>query len=515
MARRLANPARIPHNAAMASSPPLSAVPSAELEAASGLSLPHNIEAEQALLGALMLDNSLCEDIMMLLRREHFFEPLHGEIYEAILRMVDHNLLASPVTLKPKLEALPALAELGGMRYIVDLAGNADALVGARDFARQIYDLALLRELVRVGRDMVENAVDTTSDIAPEQQIQEAEVALYRVAETGGVRSGHTSFGDAAAEAIRMVDKARRSGGHLSGVTTGLVGLNNMIGGLHNSDLVILAGRPGMGKTALATNMAFAAAQRALMEEEQQVEPQQRNGAAIAFFSLEMSSDQLAARILAEQARISSEDLRKGKIDREQFQHLARVSQELERLPFFIDDTPALSIAALRTRARRMKRQQTIGLIVVDYLQLLQGSGRGGTDNRVQELSEITRGLKTLAKELSVPVLALSQLSRAVENREDKKPQLADLRESGTIEQDADMVLFVYREEYYHNQKKPEEGSDKFAAWLEKGERIRGHAELLVAKQRHGATGTVDMQFIKEYTRFTDLADDRYLPAHH
>ena len=491
---------------------PVPALSSSPLEATA---LPHNLEAEQALLGALLIDNRLVEDVQIKLRPEHFHEALHGRIYTAILRTVDRNLVANPVTLKPLFTADEAMAELGGPAYLGQLAANTAALFGARDFAAQIYDLAILRELIRVGRTMVEQATDTSQEIDPQGQIQEAEIALYRVAEQGEVSSGVKDFARAAQLAVEMAERARKSGGSLSGVTTGLTSLNEKMGGLHKSDLIILAGRPGMGKTALATNMAFAAALRAKQDREAGIPLEQSTGAAVAFFSLEMSADQLATRLLAEESGISGELLRMGKISHEEFLKLARAAQDLEDLPLYIDDTAGLTIAALRTRARRLKRQKQIGMVVVDYLQLLAGSGKGGEANRVQELSEITRGLKMLAKELEVPVIALSQLSRAVESREDKRPQLSDLRESGSIEQDADIVLFVFREEYYHAQKKPEEGSEKFIKWMEKGERIRGRAEVLVAKQRHGATGTVNVLFRKETTKFMDLIEDDYVPEHY
>ena len=472
--------------------------------------LPHNLAAEAALLGALMIDNRLVEDVQLKLRAEHFYEPLHGRIYDQILKLVDRNMVANPVTLRPLFESDAHMAELGGTAYLARLTEDSTALIAARDFAAQIYDLALLRELIRVGRDLVSSATDTSTDVDPLGQIQIAEMALYKVAEAGEVSGSVKSFAQSATMAVEMAERALKSGGHLSGITTGLDGLNAKIGGLHRSDLVILAGRPAMGKTALATNIAFSAAQR-LMQDQLRGEGISA-GAGVAFFSLEMSADQLATRILAEQSGISSEDLRMGKISQAEFRNLARAAAELQELPLYIDDTPGLTIAALRTRARRLKRQRGVGLIVVDYLQLLQGSGRNNSDNRVQEISEITRGLKTLAKELNVPVLALSQLSRAVENREDKRPQLADLRESGTIEQDADIVLFVFREEYYHAQKKPEDGSEKFDKWLEKAHRIEGRAECIVAKQRHGATGIVPMMFHKATTKFSDLADDSYMP---
>ncbi len=387
--------------------------------------LPQNIEAEAALLGALMIDNRLVEDVMMRLGPQHFSQDLHGRIYEAILKLSDRRMAATPVTLKPMFDADPAMLELGGPAYLATLTQNSAALLAARDFAQQIYDLALLRELIKVGRDMASNAADTSEDVSPLTQIETAEMALYKVAEAGEVSGSVKTFGQATREAIDMADRAMKSGGHLSGYTTGLTALNEKIGGLHKSDLIILAGRPAMGKTALATNIAFACAMRHVQDVARGVDPEKTSGAPVAFFSLEMSSDQLATRVLAEQSNVSSEALRMGKISHDEFQRLARAAGDLSGLPLFIDDTPGISIAALRTRARRLKRQHKIGLIVVDYLQLLTGSRAGGSENRVQEISEITRGLKTLAKELQVPVLALSQLSRAVEAREDKRPQLS------------------------------------------------------------------------------------------
>src|SRR6476620_6247683 len=475
--------------------------------------LPQNVEAEAALLGALMIDNRLVEDVQLKLQPHHFYEPLHGRIYEAILRMTDANRIANPVTLRPIFESDEAIKEVGGPAYLARLTGSGAAVIGARDFAQQIYDLALLRALIGVGRDLVEGALDTSEDVAPLAQIERAETELYKVAEEGGAEGKAKSFADATKEALEMAERALNSGGHLSGITTGLDTLNSKIGGLHKSDLIIIAGRPGMGKSSLATNIGFAAAQRFLRDAEDGIEPTKSAGAPVALFSLEMSADQLATRILAEQSGISSENLRMGKISQQEFRQLARAAAELQSLPLYIDDTPGLTIAALRTRARRLKRQKGIGLVVVDYLQLLQGTGRGGSsDNRVQEISEISRGLKQLAKELDLPVLALSQLSRAVEQREDKRPQLSDLRESGSIEQDADMVWFVYRGDYYLAAKKPDEDHTDFQAWQEEMSRIHGRADLIVAKQRHGATGTVRMKFDARITKFSDAAGDDYLP---
>jgi len=482
--------------------------------------LPCNIEAEAALLGALMIDNRLVEDIQGTLRAEHFHEPVHGRIYEAILKLVDKNMIANPVTLRPMFEADESMRELGGPAYLAQLTGSGAALIGARDFAAQIYDLALLRELIAVGRDMVEKAVDTSDTVDPKSQIEAAEVALYKVAEQGGETGSVKSFGQATKMAVEQAERALNSGGHLSGITTGLDSVNSKIGGLHRSDLIILAGRPGMGKTSLATNIAFNAAQRLVRDREDGIADEKSVGAAVAFFSLEMSADQLATRILSEQSGISSENLRMGKISQADFRNLARAAAELENLPLYIDDTPGLTIAAMRTRARRLKRQRGIGLIVVDYLQLLQGSSRTSDGNRVQEISEISRGLKTLAKELHVPVIALSQLSRAVEQREDKRPQLSDLRESGSIEQDADIVLFVFREEYYvqsREPKRPMEGDDAkiFEAhdqWARDMERVFGLSELIIAKQRHGATGKVKLRFESKITKFSDYIEDTHRP---
>ena len=475
--------------------------------------LPQNVEAEAALLGALMVDNRLVEDVQMKLRPDHFFEPLHGRIYEGILRLTDSNRVANPVTLKPLFEADEGMREVGGPSYLAQLTGSGAAVIGARDFAEQIYDLALLRALVGVGRDLVEGALDTSEDVAPLAQIERAESELYKVAEQGGGEGKAKSLGDATKEALQMAEKALNSGGHLSGFTTGLDSLNSKMGGLHKSDLIIVAGRPGMGKSSLASNVGFAVAQRFLRDQEDGIEPGKSAGAPVALFNLEMSSDQIATRILAEQSSISSENLRMGRISQQEFRQLARAAADLQTLPLYIDDTPGLTIAALRARARRLKRQKGIGVVIVDYLQLLQGSGKGSAgDNRVQEISEISRGLKQLAKELDVPVIALSQLSRAVEQREDKRPQLADLRESGSIEQDADIVLFIYREDYYLAAKQPGDDHPEFAAWQEQMARAYGLAEIIVAKQRHGSTGKVRVKFDSRITKFSDLVDDGYMP---
>ena len=482
---------------------------------AAARALPSNVEAEAAFLGAALIDNRVIEELNTPLRPEHFFEPVHGRIYERVLQLLDRKAVVTPVTLRPYFEADEALKDLGGAGYLARLTADGQGLLAPRELAEQIYDLALLRELISVGRNLVNAALDTSESVEPMEQIAAAEAALYQVAEGASTGSEAQPFAVSTRTALGMIEQALLSGGHISGKTTGLTSVNEKVGGLHDSDLIILAGRPGMGKTALATNIAFNAADRLRRDMADGIDPDKSVGAATAFFSLEMSADQLATRILAEQSGISSEALRMGKISREDFQQLSFASQRLAELPLYIDDTPALSIAQLRTRARRLKRRHNIGLVVVDYLQLLQGSGRS-TDNRVNEISEISRGLKTLAKELGVPVIALSQLSRAVEQREDKRPMLSDLRESGSIEQDADMVWFVFREDYYKKMGEPKvptsddppDVHEKHRSWGEEMERVTGLSELIIAKQRHGSTGKVRLRFEARITRFSDLADD-------
>jgi replicative DNA helicase len=480
-------------------------------------SMPANIDAEAAFIGALLIDNELLQELTVPLRAEHFHITLHQRVFDRIATLIDRGSIVTPVTLKPYFEGDEALKELGGIGYLARLTASGEGLLAPREIAQQIYDLALLRELISVGRNLVEGALDTSNDVAPMEKIEQAEAALFQVAvgATGG--SEAQSFGLATNTALGMIELAINSGGHVSGKTTGLVSINEKVGGLHDSDLIILAGRPGMGKSSLATNIAFNCANRYQNDLRDGIEPDKSVGAPVALFSLEMSADQLATRILAEQAGISSEALRMGKISRDDFEQLSYASQRLAELPLYIDDTPALSVAGLRTRARRLKRRHDIGLIVVDYLQLMQGSQRS-QDNRVNEISEISRGLKTLAKELQVPVIALSQLSRAVEQRDDKRPMLSDLRESGSIEQDADMVWFIYREDYYVASREPKRPVDSddakvhdaHAAWAQEMESVFGLAELIVAKQRHGATGKVRMKFEPRITRFSDLAEGAY-----
>ena len=484
--------------------------------------LPHNIEAEQALLGAILVNNEAAQKVQGFLLPEHFFEPVHGQIYEAVLKLVDKNQIADPVKLKPFFDHNEALSEVGGAQYLVRLAASAATIINAEDYGRTLYDLALRRSLINIGEGMVNEAYDAPVDQEAIEQITEAEKQLFDLAELGQAESGAQAFSKALQVAIENIENAYRDPDSLAGVTTGLTRLNEKIGGMHNSDLVILAGRPAMGKTALAANIAFNAALRYHDDKIAGIAEERSKGAVVCFYSLEMSADQLAARLLSDRANmhytgpdsIQSHEMRQGKLNEVKFEAIARAARELEDIPLYIDDTPALTIAALRTRSRRLKRQKNLGMIVVDYLQLLRGSGKGTAgENRVQEISEITRGLKGLAKELNVPVLALSQLSRMVEQRENKRPMLSDLRESGSIEQDADMVMFVFREEYYKEKEQPSEGDiEKHTKWVAEMELLQDKAEIIIGKQRHGPVGTVHVAFHKEVTRFSDLIDDDHLP---
>jgi replicative DNA helicase len=474
---------------------------------------PHNFEAEQALLGTLLMNNRAIEAVAEFLRPEHFADAVHGRIYDACLALSMRNQIANPVTLKTYLAGDPGLAELGGDAYLARLAGAGTTIINAKDYGRLVFDLHLRRELIALGEDMVNDAFEPDIEIGANDQIEVAEQRLFDLATTGQAEGGFRSFNLSVKGAIEQAEAAHKREGGLSGVTTGLRDLDRKLGGLHPSDLIILAGRPSMGKTALATNIAFSAARALRMERTESGETKVIDGAVVAFFSLEMSAEQLATRILSERAEIPSHKIRQGELNQEEFERLVAVSQEFQNLSLYIDDTPALSVSALRTRARRLKRTQQLGLVVIDYLQLLSGTAGKRAENRVQEISDITRGLKALAKELHVPVLALSQLSRQVENREDKRPQLSDLRESGSIEQDSDVVMFVFREQYYLERaepgRRPDESEEKFNArhadWQKRTQEAWNTAEAIIAKQRHGPVGTVKLFFEGQYTKFADL----------
>jgi len=473
---------------------------------------PHNIEAEQALLGAILINNEAMDRVSAFLEPIHFFDPLHGQIYEVAGKMIQAGKQATPITLKTFFEnAAPIDTHMTVPQYLGRLAANAATIINAEDYGRTIYDLAVRRNLIILGEDMVNSAYDAPIDFPPESQIQEAETRLYDLAERGKYGQGFMTFGTALTHAIDMANAAYERDGHLSGLASGLTDLDNKMGGLQNSDLIILAGRPSMGKTALVTNIAYNIAKSYRSEKQPDGTEKTVDGGRVGFFSLEMSAEQLATRILSEQAQIASERIRRGMIDENEFRKLVAVSQEMSRAPLYIDQTGGISIAQLAARARKLKRQKGLDLLIVDYLQLLSGSSKRG-DNRVQEITEITTGLKALAKELAVPIVALSQLSRQVEAREDKRPQLSDLRESGSIEQDADVVMFVFREEYYVERQKPREGTTEFNEWQTKMMEVSGKAEVIIGKQRHGPVGTVQLAFESQFTRFGNLAREYQLP---
>jgi replicative DNA helicase len=477
-------------------------------------SAPHNIEAEQSLLGAILVNNDAFYRVSDFLEPKHFLEPIHQTIYETTGSLIRMGKVATPVTLKT---FVPADTDLGGMtvgQYLARLAAEATTIINAQDYGRTIYELALRRDLIRIGEDMVNVAYDAPVDFAPRAQIEDAERRLYELAESGRYDGGFQGFSQAMKVALDMAANAYQRDGKLSGTATGLRDLDAKMGGLQRSDLIIVAGRPGMGKTALATNIAYNVAKAYESQVQADGTMKAVNGGVVGFFSCEMSAEQLATRILAEQTGISSSLIRRGGITQNEFDKIRDYTIELQHLPLFVDETGGLSISQLTARARRLKRQKGLDLIVVDYIQLLQGSGKRGNDNRVQEVTEITTSLKALAKELNIPVIALSQLSRQVESRDDKHPQLSDLRESGSIEQDADVVMFVYREEYYLQNKEPKPGTEEHAKWLVEMDNAHGRAEVIIAKQRHGPTGTVPLQFEGQFTRFSNLADDGQLTAH-
>ncbi|MDX2158764.1 MAG: replicative DNA helicase [Hyphomicrobiaceae bacterium] len=476
-------------------------------------SAPHNIEAEQALLGAILVNNEAHDRVSGFLKPEHFYDPLHASIYETTAKLIGSGKQATPITLRTFFENVEPIDQgLTVPQYLGRLAVHATTIINAVEYARTIYDLAIRRQLILIGEDMVNVAYDSPIDTPPEAQIQDAETRLFSLAETGKYGQGFLSFGEALTHAIDMANNAFQRQGGLSGVSTGLRDLDAKMGGLQSSDLIILAGRPSMGKTSLATNIAYNIAKAHRTEQQPDGTIKTLDGGVVGFFSLEMSAEQLATRILAEQAEVSSSKIRRGEITHDEFKRLVLVSQEMARCPLYIDQTGGISIAQLAARARKLKRQKGLDVLVVDYLQLLTGSAKRSAEGRVQEVSEITTGLKALAKELSVPIIALSQLSRQVESREDKRPQLSDLRESGSIEQDADVVMFVFREEYYVERAKPSEGTAEFQTWFEKMKMVEGKAEVIIGKQRHGPVGTVTLAFEGSYTRFSDLAQDQYLP---
>lgn len=463
--------------------------------------MPHSIEAEQQLLGAILTNNDVFDRVASIIGPQHFFDPVHARIYEIASARIAKNNLASPVTLKAFMEDDEGLKELGGPAYLARLAGAAISSFAVRDYAQMIYDLAVRRDLISLGRDISAKAAKVDVASEPREQIVEAEQALYKLAEQGRSDTGFQSFLKAVTDAVNVANAAYQREGGLAGVSTGLVDMDRKLGGLHKSDLLILAGRPSMGKTSLATNIAFNIAKAYRKGIRPDGTEGTVEGGVVGFYSLEMSAEQLATRILSEAAEVPSEQIRRGDMTETEFRRFVDAAKSLEACPLFIDDTPALPISQLAARARRLKRTHGLDVLIIDYLQLVKGTGKG--ENRVNEISEISQGLKAIAKELDIPVIALSQLSRQVESREDKRPQLSDLRESGSIEQDADVVMFVFREEYYKEREKPGEHElEKMAAWQEEMERLHGRAEVIIGKQRHGPIGTVELSFEGRFTRF-------------
>ncbi len=486
--------------------------PQAPLSGISQRLPPSNLQAEQALLGALLANNKAYERVSEFLEPDHFADPIHGRIFASISRRVEAGQLADAVMLKAEFEHSGVLAEVGGTAYLAQLLSAMVGIINAGEYGRAVYDAWMRRQLIDIGEVVVNNAFGAEPELDGEKQVEAAEQALFDLAARGGADRGFMVFKDALLEAIGTAEKAFHRAGGVSGLSTGLRDLDKRTGGLHPSDLLILAGRPGMGKTALATKIGYGAA-KSLLEEGRALDPNGLPKATVAIFSLEMSAEQLATRLLSEEARISGDKIRRGEIQQRDFDKFVEVSRNISALPMMIDDTPAITLSAMRTRCRRLKRTKGLALIIIDYLQLMRPAAGTRPENRVQEISQITQGLKALAKELAVPVIALSQLSRQVESREDKRPQLSDLRESGSIEQDADVVMFIYRDEYYLQQRIPKQiafpDSDKFNTALDKWQRdmeeVHNRAELLIEKQRHGPTGKIDLMFEGEFTRYADI----------
>ena len=459
--------------------------------------MPCNIEAEQALIGSILVSNEIYDEISSIVDSQKFFDPIHIKIFDTIEMLIAKGLLANPITLKNYFENNQGLNELGGHEYLIKITKfSTTSIKQAVDYANIVHEMHVRRELIKISESVLNEASnDTEVNSSGEEMIQNAEKSLFDLAERGHFNQSFMKFDKALTQTIDMAKRAFKNEEGIVGVPTGLTDLDSRLGGMHKQDLIIIAGRPSMGKTALATNIAFHAAKNIKKKESK---------STVAFFSLEMSSEQLSTRILSEQSKIRSNDIRRGKVSEKEMEQFIETSKNIHDLPLFIDETPAITISAISNRSRRIKRLFGLDLIVVDYIQLMRSSG-GKYDGRVQEISEITQGLKALAKELDVPVLALSQLSRAVEQRDDKKPQLADLRESGSIEQDADVVMFVYREAYYLERKEPNLGSVEYSEWQQKMDEVSRLADIMIGKQRHGPTGNIKVEFEAMYTKFKDL----------
>jgi len=470
---------------------------------------PQSQEAEAALLGVLLFDNEFYFKISSIVQAKHFYNPVHVRVFDAIQKLIESGKLADAIVLKNRFSQDETLVDIGGVEYLALLLDNAPPAATATEYAKLIFDLAMRRELIRLGDAIGLDAKDPHSETGAQEQIAEAEAQLFALAETGSIRRGFVSFEDSLIKSIEMASAAFARDGSLSGISTGLIDLDRHLGGLHKSDLIILAGRPSMGKTSLATNIAFNVARKYRGEKQPSGNMKTVDGGIVGFFSLEMSSEQLATRILSERSAVPSNLIRRGDISQNQYEHIRDASDEISRIPLYIDDTGGLSIGALSARARRLKRVHGLDLIVVDYLQLLTGGKKMNRNtNRTNEVTLITQGLKALAKDLDVPVLALAQLSRQVEQREDKRPQLSDLRESGSIEQDADVVAFVFREEYYLSRTEPDSDDPAYQEWQDKMEKVQGTAECIIGKQRHGPIGTVKLSFQANLTKFSNYAEN-------
>ena len=464
--------------------------------------VPYNEEAEKQLLGAIFINNESYYKVSDFLLPSHFYLQPHRDIFEKIEKLIQMGKVASPITLQPFYSADDQIADMSAVQYLVEISKNPTALINVRDYGQTIYELSLRRGLIQIGEDMVNLAFDSPIENSPTQQIEDAEKQLYQLIESGSNLKGFISFPDALSLTIEMANAAYQRESKLTGVSTGLVDIDQKMGGLQPSDLIVIAGRPGMGKTSLATNIAYNVAASYRSESQPDGTLKTVDGGIVGFFSLEMSAEQLATRIVSEQTETPSANIRRGEITQEQYDQIVEFSKQCETLPLYVEETGGISIGALVSRARRLKRQKGLDLLVVDYIQLLSSAGRY-QGNRVQEVAEITTGLKALAKELNIPIIAISQLSRQVESRDNKRPQLSDLRESGAIEQDSDVVLFIYREEYYVYNEKPDEDSENYAEWEQRLDKVKNLAEVIVAKQRHGPTGTIQMAFHGEYTRFS------------
>jgi replicative DNA helicase len=474
--------------------------------------MPHNIEAEQQLLGALLINNDLYDKISVFLKPEHFYENVHTIIFELISKLILSNKLASPITLKNLIDQDERFNDLEGSKYLVRLAAENTSIINIEEYGRIIYHLFTWRNLINIGNEIVNVSYSPPAEISPFDHVEYIEQELYGLAESEKYGSDFKEFSTALTEAIDTAASAYNKDGNTSGLASGFRDLDELLGGLQSSDLLIVAGRPSMGKTAFATNIAFHIASKYQTEDSEENNKKSIDGAVVGFFSLEMSSSQLATRIISEQTEVQSEKIRRGKINKHEYEKLIEVARKLQDIPLYIDETGGISISQLVARARKLKRQNNLGLLIIDYLQLLTSSNRRYNENRVQELSEITQSLKALAKELNIPIIALSQLSRQVENRDDKKPQLSDLRESGSIEQDADIVMFIYREEYYLQRKEPKVGTEEHLQWQDNMTDVHQLAEVILGKNRHGPTNTVKMHFDGSLTRFSDYTADEKLP---